>query len=136
MMRSDVASPRAFLLLETMLGVSIFAIGVLVLAKAMQNCLDAELYRRQDLLAQRVLENRMAEVNAGAVTLETAVTTRAEGRYEGITLSEWREATELKNEENVIVNGVYTAHLKVEWQGPRGLQSREITFYQYDPLAQ
>ena len=46
-----------FLLLESMLAVAIFGLGVIALGRCVENCLRAERIRREEGLAQRVLSN-------------------------------------------------------------------------------
>ena len=122
----------AFLLLETMLGVAIFALGILALGKAMQNCLDAEVFRRQEQLVFKALENRMAEISGGAQVVDSKPqATTLSGRYAGITLRQWREAPQLENQEGNLLSNIYNIRLQAEWQGPGGAQTREISFYVY-----
>ena len=54
-----------FVLIEVMLGVMIFAIGVLALGRCVNNCISAETLREETERARLALENRMAEVEAG-----------------------------------------------------------------------
>ncbi len=122
-----------FLLLETMVGVAVFAIGVLVLARCVHNCLDAEETRRLDELARTVLENRMAEVQAGAVLVEEdAATETLSGRYANITLKQWSTPVPLENEERVQMEGIEAVHLEATWPTPHGPQTKTLTFYALD----
>ncbi|HWL53523.1 MAG TPA: hypothetical protein VNQ90_13890 [Chthoniobacteraceae bacterium] len=123
-----------FLLLETMIGVAIFAIGVIVLARSMNHCLDADLARRHDQLALAALETRMAEIEGGAVVVgDTAEEVALEGRFNGITLKQWREPLELHDEEGELLADFYQIHLEAIWTAPYGEERRSIRFYAYSP---
>ncbi len=128
-----MANRNGFLLLETMVGVAVFAIGVLALARCVQNCLDAEETRRLDELARTVLENRMAEVQAGAVLVEEQPVEEAlAGRYSNITLKQWSLPVPLETEERVQMEGVEAVHLEATWPSPHGPQTKTLTFYALD----
>ena len=124
---------HAFLLLETMVGVAVFAIGVLVLARCLQFCLDAEETRRLDERARTALENRMAEIQAGAVMVEEKPTEEAlAGRYAGIILKQWTTPVPLENENRVQISGIDAVHLEATWPTPYGPQTKTLTFYAID----
>jgi len=128
--RIDRSARRAFLLLEMMLGVAIFSIGVLVLARCLDHCLDAEAYRSRDQLARRALEARLAEIRGNAVSiLETPRSDELEGRYRGITLHQRSTPLDLTNEDGDQLTGLYRVDLEAVWTGPDGETSRELHFY-------
>src|SRR5437764_15379277 len=54
----------AFALYEVLLGLAIFALGVLALGRAVQNCLSASTLNAEEQRVRQVLANRMAEVQA------------------------------------------------------------------------
>lgn len=126
--------PGGFLLLETMIGVAIFALGVIVLARSMNHCLDADFARRHDQLALAALETRMAEIEGGATVVgDTEEKVALEGRFTGITLRQWREPLELHDEEGERLTDFYQIHLQAIWTAPHGEESRSIQFYAYSP---
>jgi len=122
-----------FLLLETMIGVAVFALGALVLARCLNHCIDAEIIKLQDQRARLVLENRMAEIEGGAVKFQdkNAVEEKLEGRFAGITLRQSREALKLANENDEELTGLYAVTLQAVWTAPQGEQSKELRFYVY-----
>lgn len=124
---------RGFLLLETMIGVAIFAIGVLALARCVARCLDTESAKVWDDRARIALENRMAEIEAGAVTFEVGNSEKLTGIFEGITLNQTRVRLRLKNEEGKEIPGLYQIGLEAQWKEPSGTQSKALTFYVYQP---
>src|SRR2546423_14707498 len=54
----------AFALYEVLLGLAIFAIGVLALGRAVENCLSASTLNAEENRVRQILANRMAEVQA------------------------------------------------------------------------
>ena len=121
---------RGFMLLETMMGVAVFAVGVLVLAKCMDHCFDAEVIRVQDQLARVALENQMAAIEGGAVEVgDETLSNALEGRFSGITLKTWRTPLEWKNENDEELSNLFEVTIEALWQTPQGEQSRSLSFY-------
>jgi Tfp pilus assembly protein PilV len=60
---------RGFLLMETILAVAIFALGVLALGRCVENAMFATRLKDEDARIRRLLQNRMAEIEVGAVPL-------------------------------------------------------------------
>src|SRR6266699_1003904 len=58
---------RAFALYEVLLGVAIFAIGVVALGRAVQNCLNASTISQEESAVREVLSDRMAEIQAASI---------------------------------------------------------------------
>ncbi len=55
---------RAFALYEVLLGVAIFAIGVIALGRAVENCLNASTISAEESVVRQILSDRMAEIQA------------------------------------------------------------------------
>ncbi|MEI8234235.1 MAG: hypothetical protein WCH57_06065 [Verrucomicrobiota bacterium] len=125
-------SPRrraaGFLLLETLIGVAIFALGVLALARCVEHCLEAESAKVWDERARVALENRMAEIEAGAAGLDAEKDEPLGGMFEGITLRQrssplrWREG-------NREIQGLFQVQLEARWQEAASKQSKVLAFY-------
>src|SRR6202162_3248049 len=62
--RPYLKSATAFALYEVLMGVAIFAFGVLALGRAVQNCLNASTLNAEEERVRLILSNRMAEVQA------------------------------------------------------------------------
>src|SRR5437660_7024840 len=62
--QAAVRSQIAFALYEVLLGLAIFALGVLSLGRAVQNCLQASTLNAEENRVRQILANRMAEVQA------------------------------------------------------------------------
>ena len=118
-----------FLLLETMIGVMIFALGVLAMARCVEQCINIETAKVWDERARVALENRMAEIEAGSVFFETAKEEKLKGMFEGITLVQTRTPLKLKDENKQELTGLFQIQLEAVWQEPAGKQSKELTFY-------
>ena len=119
----------AFVLLEAMLGVAIFAVGVIALGACVNNCLSAEAARAQDQRVRLALSNRMAEIEAGAVILEETKTEKLKGLFEGITLKQTRKVLDKKNEDDQELRELYTVTLEASWMNGTQSQSKDLSFY-------
>src|SRR5206468_9865936 len=53
-----------FALYEVLMGLAIFAVGVLALGRAVQNCLNASTFNAEEERVRQILSNRMAELQA------------------------------------------------------------------------
>jgi hypothetical protein len=118
-----------FVLIEVMLGVMIFAMGVLALGKCVGNCITAESARQETERARLALENRMAEVEAGEVLTDQDRSDDLGDSFPGMTLKQSRHPLAAKNENGDIINGLYQVDLEVDWTTDNQPQSRMISFY-------
>src|SRR6516165_10266973 len=71
MQRSKIGDPKSavsgqigFALYEVLIGLAIFALGVLALGRAVENCLNASTLNAEENRVRQILSNRMAEVQA------------------------------------------------------------------------
>jgi type II secretory pathway component PulJ len=126
---SRLRSARAFILLEVMLGVLIFAIGVLSLGRCVDNCISAEAARNEDQRARLALENRMAQIEAGEVNISQLKTDKLEGMFAGMTLKQSRKPLGAKNEKNEPLNGLYQVEVEANWMSGKEPQSKKLSFY-------
>ena len=119
----------AFLLLEIILAVAIFTVGVLSLGRCLTNCLVAQQIRGQEDRARAALQNRMAEIQASPALPEEFRRTKLNGMYMGVTLIERRTTLNVKNENNVNLSDLHEITLTAEWTAPDGRQlSRSLAF--------
>src|SRR6266571_3344678 len=58
---------RAFALYEVLIGVAIFAVGVIALGRAVENCLNASSISAEESAVRQILADRMAEIQAAPV---------------------------------------------------------------------
>ena len=99
-----------------MLAVTIFALAVLALGRCMDNCMRAELALREDDRARRALENRMAEIECGAVTVGDPQTDELKDLFEGMKIKQSREEMSFKNENDQEVQGIDRITLNLSWK--------------------
>lgn len=123
------AGRHAFVLLEAMLAVAIFALGVLALGKCTTNCLAAERFKVEGVLVRQVLENRVAEVESGARPLLDKSEELLPAPFGSITLKQECVPLQKRNERNVEMTGLYSVTLEASWRSGREIQSRQLAFY-------
>lgn len=130
MNKSYFQKRTGFLLLETLIGIALLAFGVFALARCVDRCLDAESAKAAGERARVALENRMAEIETGAVALDgRAKTEELGGRFRGITLIQTRTPLRLKDERGQELDGLFRYDLEARWGEMAAIQSKELTFY-------
>ena len=131
------ARQRGVMLLEALLAVTIFAIGVITLGRCVSNCIVAERMQEEDGLARRALENRWAEIESGAVPLNaagggsTSSSEELKGPFAGMTMKMTSVPVQKKNEREEKIEGISAVTLTVTWQSGGEEQSKELIFYEY-----
>ena len=123
--------PRGFVLLEAMIAVAMFSIGVLALGRCVQNCIKAEMIKVEDERARRFLANRMAEIEQGSVVMRDKETEELKGEFEGMSLRTTRVPLKKKNEDNKELFGLFAITLELVWKTNGEPRSRELNFYVY-----
>ena len=122
---------RGFVLLEAMIAVAIFSIGVLALGRCVEQCINAEMVKVEDERARRFLASRMAEIEQGSVILQDKATEELKGEFEGMLLRTTRVPLKKKNEDNKELFGLFGIMLELVWKNKGQEQSRELNFYVY-----
>ncbi len=112
-----------------MIGVTIFALGVLALGRCVSNCVTAESAREETERARLALENRMAEVEVGEIATDKDLSDDLGDGFPGMTLKQSRHPVNAKNEKNEEITGLYEVDLEVDWTTENQPQSRAISFY-------
>jgi len=120
---------RGFVLLEAMLAVAIFAVGVISLGRCVNNCVAAERLKREDALAGQALENRMAEIEAGAVALENLGAETLKSPFDGMKLKQTILPLKMKNEKDQELSGLVSVTLSLAWTSSGDSRQRSLTFY-------
>src|SRR5204863_6160895 len=77
---------NGFALYEVVLGVAIFAVGVLALGRAVENCLSASTLNAEEEAVREILANRMAEVQAAPGFPDTAKEFKIDSGFGVVTL--------------------------------------------------
>jgi Tfp pilus assembly protein PilV len=130
-MRRDKRTARAFALYEVLLGLSIFIIGVLVLGRSVENCLNASTLSSEEDRVRLILANRMAEIQATPGFPDAKKETKIDTGYGEVKLIQKCVPAGLKDEKDLEVNGINLVTLSVEWVRGGIAQSKKIEFYVY-----
>ncbi len=118
-----------FLLLEILLAVAIFVVGVIALGRCVSNCIIAQEVRNQEERARLALQNAMLEIQASPVLPDENHRTKLEGMFAGMTLIERRHTLSVENEDQVLMPDLHEITLTVEWTDHDKLaHSRAIAF--------
>ena len=134
-LRLSSRSAGGFLLLEAMLAVAIFAIGVLALGRAVENCLRAEKFRREEGLAQRALANYVVQIETEALPLTDKMSEPLKGAWTGMTMNITREPVTLRNEKDQELFGIYKVTMDLSWKSGADDIHRGMSFYVYPSQA-
>ncbi|MFL6588896.1 MAG: hypothetical protein ACJ8M4_01855 [Chthoniobacterales bacterium] len=122
---------RAFALYEVLLGVTIFAIGVLALGWSVQNCMNASALSAEDDRVRQILADRMAEIQATPGLPDKSKETKIDTGYGEVVMVQKTAPAGLKGENNTELSGINVITLIAEWKRSGVAQSRRIQFYLY-----
>jgi type II secretory pathway pseudopilin PulG len=121
----------AFLLVEVMLAVAIFAVAVLALAKSVEAMLNAQILKDEDEKVLRFLDSKMMEIEAGAVPLSDSTSEEIKGWLPDMRLKTTRTPLKRKNEKGVELTGLYMVTLDLTWLSNNEKMERSLSFYIY-----
>jgi Tfp pilus assembly protein PilV len=122
-----------FALYEVLLGVTIFAFGVLALGRAVENCLNASTLNAEENSVEQMLSNRMAEIQASRGLPDQAKEFKIDSGYGVVKLIQKSKPAELTEPDKTVLNGINLVSLTAQWQRHGVPQSRQIQFYVYRP---
>jgi len=120
------------MLLEALLAVAIFAIGVLTLGRCISQGLGAERFKAEDARARRVLQNRYEEIEARAVDIKDA-TEELDAPNKGLTLKQVVQTLHKRDEQGRELDKLVEVTLTVQWVSDAVTESRSLTFYAGTP---
>jgi hypothetical protein len=126
-------SKKGFALYEVLLGLAIFALGVLALGRAVQNCLNASTLNAEEGRVRQILSNRMAEVQATPGFPDPAKEFNVDTGYGIVKLIQKSVPAELEENNGTQLVGVNRVRLTVKWTRGGAEQSQQIEFYVYRP---
>jgi hypothetical protein len=124
---------RAFALYEVLLGVAIFAIGVLALGRSAENCLSASTLNAEEEAVRQILGNRMAEIQAAPGFPDRAKEFKIDSGHGAVTLIQKSAPAELVEPNNTRLDGIDLVTLTAQWERRGSRQSKQINFYVYRP---
>lgn len=119
----------AFLLLEMIIAVLIFSLGVIALGRCMSECLDTQAFCGRQGRATLALQNRMVEIQASPIMPDENKKRELTGMFSGMTMIEHRRTLRIKNEDNADLSNLQEMTLTAQWSTPAGqTQSSGLTF--------
>jgi hypothetical protein len=124
---------NAFALYEVLLGITIFALGVIALGHAVENCLNASTINAEEGIVRQILSNQMAEIQAAQGVPDDAKEFKVNSNYGAIKVVQKAAAAELTEPDNTLLNGIYLVTLTAQWQRGSIPQSKQVQFYVYRP---
>ncbi|HEU0274165.1 MAG TPA: hypothetical protein VFQ83_06530 [Candidatus Udaeobacter sp.] len=137
-MRSDKSieirnNRRGFALYEVLLGITIFAIGVIALGHAVENCLNASTINAEEEVVRQILSNQMAELQASRGVPDDSKEFKIGSNYGNIHVVQKTVAAALTEPDNTVLDGIYLVTLTAQWHQGGIPQSKQIKFYVYRP---
>ena len=120
-----------FALYEVILGVAIFAVGVLALGRAVENCLNASMLNAEEEAVRQILSNRMAEVQAAPGLPDRAKEFKIQSGYGAVKLIQKSAPANLTEPGGIQLNGINLVTLTAQWERGGSSQSKQIKFYVY-----
>lgn len=130
---SRALASNGFALYEVLLGITIFALGVIALGHAVENCLNASTINAEEGVVRQILSNRMAEIQAAKGVPEDSKEAKINTNYGGIKVVQKSTAAELTEPDNTVLDGIYLVTLTAQWQQGGIPQSKQVQFYVYRP---
>jgi hypothetical protein len=124
---------RAFALYEVLMGVAIFAFGVLALGRAVENCLNASTLNAEEVRVHLILANRMAEVQTTPGPPDAAKEFTVDTGYGNVKLIQAAADAGLKDKLGAQISGLHRVLLTAKWTRAGTEQMEQIEFYVYRP---
>lgn len=129
--RSAIRGRMAFALYEVLLGVAIFALGVIALGRAVENCINASTISAEENAVRQILSDRMAEVQAASAVPEAEKEFKIDTTYGRVILTQKTALASLTEPDNTIINGINIVTLTARWEHAGIPESKQIQFYVY-----
>ncbi|MGB8339967.1 MAG: hypothetical protein WCE51_00125 [Chthoniobacterales bacterium] len=130
-MRRNKVSRSGFALYEVLLGLAIFVIGVLVLGRSVENCLNASQLSEEENRVRQLLANRMAEIQTSPVHPDAKKEEKINTGYGIVRLIQQSVPQEFEEPDNTIISGITRVTLNAVWSRDGVKQSKQLVFYVY-----
>ena len=121
----------AFALYEVLLGVAVFALGVIALGRAVENCINASTISAEENVVRQILSDRMAQVQAAAAVPEAEKEFKINTNYGRIVLTQKTAPAPSTEPDNTLINGINIVTLTARWEHAGFPESKQIEFYVY-----
>ncbi len=128
-----MARRSGFALYEVLMGVAIFAFGVLALGRAVENCLNASTLNAEEERVRLILANRMAEVQTTPGPPEPAKEFTVDTGYGNVKLIQTAADAGLKDDNGAQISGLHRILLTAKWTRGGADQTEQVEFYVYRP---
>ena len=122
---------HAFALYEVLLGLAVFAIGILALGRAAQDCLNASTLSTTEDRVRQILANRMAEIQTKPGPPDVSQQSKIDTGYGIVKLTQKSVPADFKDDQNRVLSGINLVTLTAQWEAGGVTQSRSIEFYVY-----
>ena len=129
--RKGLRSQYAFALYEVLLGVAIFALGVIALGRAVENCISASTISAEENAVRQILSDRMAQVQAASAVPEAEKEFKIKTSYGKVVLTQKTAPAALTEPDNTVISGINLVTLTAHWDHAGVPQSKQIQFYVY-----
>jgi hypothetical protein len=124
-------SKYAFALYEVLLGVAIFALGVIALGRAVENCINASTIGAEENVVRQILSDRMAQVQAASGVPDAEKEFKLKTGYGKVVLTQKTAPAVLTEPDNTVISGINLVTLTAHWEHAGVPQSKQIQFYVY-----
>ncbi|HST31432.1 MAG TPA: hypothetical protein VLK27_11410 [Chthoniobacterales bacterium] len=131
--KAEVRSQIGFALYEVLMGVAIFALGVLALGRAVQNCINASALNAEENRVHLILSNRMAEVQTTPGIPDEKKEFNVDTGYGTVKLLQTSVDAGLKDDNGAQLSGLHRIVLTAKWSRAGTGQSEQLEFYVYRP---
>jgi len=129
--RRRLRSNYAFALYEVLLGVAIFALGVIALGRAVENCINASTISAEENVVRQILSDRMAQVQAASAVPDAEKEFKVKTSYGRVILNQKTVPATLTEPDNTLITGINLVTLTARWEHAGVPQSKQIQFYVY-----
>jgi hypothetical protein len=126
-----LCSRSAFALYEVLLGLFIFAIGIIALGRAVNNCMNASALSTDDARVREILANRMVEIETTPGQPDKAKESKINTGFGIVKLVQKAAPQEMKEEDGTGLTGIIRVTLTANWTRGGADQSKAISFYVY-----
>jgi hypothetical protein len=121
----------AFALYEVLLGLLIFAVGIIALGRAVNNCMNASALTADDARVREILANRMVEIETTPGQPDKAKESKINTGFGIVKLVQKAAPQEMKEEDGTELTGIIRVTLTANWRRGGADQSKAIAFYVY-----
>ena len=122
---------HAFALAEVMLGVLIFAIGIIALGRTVSNCVNASALSADDARVRQILANRMVEIETTPGRPDQSKEFKIDTGFGIVKLVQKATPQEMNEEDGTELTGIIRVTLTANWTRGGADQSKQIAFYVY-----